>query len=203
MRKPGFLFLAVMSLAMAVVSWRIVAAQSAPAELPKPLYPPGKAERLPPSRTSVARGRQLVDLGGCNDCHTPKKADGSYDLSRELSGHPEGSPIPPEEEGAISTSMVLTAWRGPWGMTLSRNLTPDKETGLGAWTLADFKKTIRTGVDPKNEVLYPPMPIQDFRNLPDDDLTAIWNYLRTVKPIHNNTRGRMLAPAPPAPTAKP
>lgn len=169
-----------------------------PAEAPKPLYPPGKAEKMPASRTSVERGRQLVNLGGCNDCHTPKLPDGRLDLSRELSGHPEGGPIPDEIENGASTNLLLTAWRGPWGLTLSRNLTPDRETGLGKWTLADFKKTIRTGVDPNGEVLYLPMPIPMYQNLPDEDLTAIWNYLRTVKPIRNNTRGRMLAPAPPA-----
>jgi hypothetical protein len=176
--------------------------QNPPAgEAPKPLYPPGKPEKMPASRTSAARGRQLVQLGSCNDCHTPKLPDGRPDVSRELSGHPEGGPIPDEIENGASTNLLLTAWRGPWGLTLSRNLTPDKETGLGKWTLADFKKTIRTGVDPNGEVLYPPMPIPEMQNLPEDDLTAIWNYLRTVKPIHNNTRGRMLAPAPPA--AKP
>jgi hypothetical protein len=172
--------------------------QPTPAEPPKPLYPPGKAEKMPPSRTAIARGRQLVMLGGCNDCHTPKLPNGEPDMSRELAGHPEGGPIPDEIENGASTNLMLTAWRGPWGLTLSRNLTPDKETGLGKWTLADFKTTIRTGVDPNGEVLYPPMPIPMYHNLPDEDLTAIWNYLRSVKPIRNNTRGRMLAPAPPA-----
>ena len=176
------------------------ALQSAPtAGGPKALYPPGKAEKMVASRTSAARGRQLVLLGGCNDCHTPKLPNGQIDMSRQLSGHPEGGPIPEEIENGASTNLLLTAWRGPWGLTMSRNLTPDTETGIGKWTLADFKKTIRTGVDPNGEVLYPPMPIPMYQNLPDEDLTAIYNYLRTIKPIHNNTRGRMLAPAPPAP----
>ena len=69
--------------------------------------------------------------------------------------------------------MMLTAWRGPWGVSLARNLTPDKETGIGSWTLADFKKTLRTGVNPKGEVLMPPMPIAEIQNLPDQDLDAI------------------------------
>jgi Cytochrome c len=176
------------------------ALQSAPtAGEPKALYPPGKGEKMVASRTSAARGRQLVMLGGCNDCHTPKLPNGQLDTSRLLSGHPEGGPIPEGIENGASTNLLLTAWRGPWGLTLTRNLTPDNETGIGKWTLADFKKTIRTGVDPNGEVLYPPMPIPMYQNLPDEDLTAIYNYLRTIKPIHNNTRGRMLAPAPPAP----
>lgn len=198
MRNRVFLWFAFVLCAAGALAVR--ALQNPPAsEAPKPLYPPGKAEKMAASRTSAARGRQLVMLGGCNDCHTPKLPNGQLDMSRLLSGHPEGGPIPDEIENGATTNLLLTAWRGPWGLTLSRNLTPDKETGLGTWTLADFKKTIRTGVDPKGEILYPPMPIPMYQNLPDEDLTAIYNYLRTINPIHNNTRGRMLAPAPPAP----
>jgi hypothetical protein len=147
-------------------------------------YPPARAEALASAGT-VARGRQLVELGGCHDCHTPKLSSGAPDMTRALSGHPSNAPLAPEVVGGVSANMLLTAWRGPWGMTLSRNLTPDRETGLGAWTLADFKRTIRTGVNPKGEVLLPPMPVVSMQNLPDEDLTAIWNYLRTVKPIRN------------------
>ena len=81
--------------------------------------------------------------------------------------------------------MLLTAWRGPWGVSLARNLTPDKEAGIGNWTLADFKTTIRTGVNPKGEVLMPPMPIGQLQNLPDQDLETIFAFLRTIKPVHN------------------
>lgn len=157
-------------------------------------YPPARPEKLAAGSTSAARGRQLVMLGGCNDCHTPKLPDGRPDMTRMLSGHPQGGPIPPEAEGAVSANMLLTAWRGPWGLTLSRNLTPDKKTGIGDWTLEDFKKTIRTGINPKGEVLYPPMPIAEMQNMPDEDLTAIYNFLRTVKPIQNDIRSRAIAP---------
>ena len=168
-------------------------------EQPKSFYPPAHPEKMAPGATSVARGRQLVMLGGCTDCHTPKLPNGEPDMAKMLSGHPQGGPIPPDAEGAVTTNMLLTAWRGPWGLTLSRNITPDKETGIGGWTLADFKRTIRTGTNPKGEVLYPPMPIPDMQNLPDEDLTAIYNFLMTVKPIHNDARGRALAPPPKAP----
>jgi mono/diheme cytochrome c family protein len=134
---------------------------------------------------TVARGAQLVMLGGCNDCHTPKLANGAPDASRALSGHPQDAPLAPEVVGGASLNLMLTAWRGPWGLTLSRNITPDRETGIGTWTLADFKRTIRTGINPKGEVLRPPMPIPQLQNIPDKDLESIWAYLRTVKPIRN------------------
>lgn len=148
-------------------------------------YPPAKPETAAPAGTA-ARGAQLVMLGGCHDCHTPKLPTGELDKTRLLSGHPESAPLAPEVAGGVTTNMLLTAWRGPWGLTLTRNLTPDPETGLGRWTFENFEKTLRTGVNPKGEILRPPMPIAMYQNLPASDLKAIWAYLRTLKPIRNN-----------------
>lgn len=167
----------------------VVLAQNSP-------YPPAKPMTMASPATSAKRGEQLVMLGGCHDCHTPKLPNGQLDMSRILSGHPTEAPLPPDVKGAITTNMMLTSWRGPWGMTLTRNITPDKETGIGKWSLADFKKTIRTGVDPQGVVLNPPMPIPTMQNLPDQDLEAIYNYLMTIKPIRNAV-GKT-APAAPA-----
>lgn len=163
----------------AVASIAVVAGQK-----PGSPYPPAKPQAMAAAGTA-ARGAQLVALGGCNDCHTPKLQNGVPDVSRMLSGHPQDAPLAPVVVGGVSANMMLTAWRGPWGLSLARNLTPDRETGLGSWTLADFKRTLRTGVNPKGEVLMPPMPIGEIQNLPDQDLDAVYAYLRTVKPVHN------------------
>jgi mono/diheme cytochrome c family protein len=154
-------------------------------------YPPPKPQ--PVGASPVARGAQLAMLGGCHDCHTPKGANFALDMTRPLSGHPQNAALPPEVVGGISSNMMLTAWRGPWGVSIARNLTPDKETGLGDWTLADFKKTIRTGVNKKGETLLPPMPIMNLQNLPDQDLEALWAYLRSLKPV-KNVVGKPLPP---------
>jgi mono/diheme cytochrome c family protein len=148
-------------------------------------YPPAKPPAAAPAGTA-ARGAQLVMLGGCHDCHTPKLENGAIDYSRPLMGHPENAPLAPEVTGGVSTNMLLTSWRGPWGVTLARNLTPDKETGIGSWTYEDFRKTIRTGVNPKGEALLPPMPIPTLQNTPESDLKAIYAYLRTLKPVRNH-----------------
>jgi hypothetical protein len=161
-------------------------------QAPASPYPPAKPEALAPAG-SVKRGAQLVNLGGCHDCHTPKIQGFAPDTSKLLSGHPANAPLAPEVTGGISSNMMLTSWRGPWGVSLTRNLTPDKETGIGSWTVADFKKTIRTGVNPKGEVLLPPMPIAFLQNLPDSDLESIFAYLRSLKPVSNKV-GRV-APA--------
>ena len=154
-----------------------LAAQQAP-------YPPAKPQALAPAG-SLQRGGQLVMLGGCDDCHTPKLQGGVPDMARRFSGHPANGPLPPEAAGAITTNMMLTAWRGPWGLSLTANITPDPETGIGKWTAADFKKTIRTGVDPAGYVLKPPMPIEVLQNLPDQDLEAIFRFLKSQKPVRN------------------
>ena len=65
------------------------------------------------------------------------------------------------------------------------NITPDSATGIGRWSEAEFVRTIRTGVDPKGDSLNPFMPWQEMRRMTDDDLTAIYRYLRTVKPVRN------------------
>lgn len=149
----------------------------------------------------VERGRYLVNTLGCHDCHTPKKPgpDGELDTSRLLSGHPEGSvlPAPPAAKGPwiASANWDFTAWSGPWGVSYAFNLTPDQNTGLGIWTEDMFVKAIRTGRHMGvSRPILPPMPWQMYRNLTDDDLKAVYAYLRTVKPIHN----RVPDPLPPA-----
>lgn len=142
----------------------------------------------PAAATSAARGAQLVALGGCDDCHTPKRADGTPDLNRRFIGYEASAPLPTPTDG-VSINNQLTAWRGPWGLSLSRNITPDPETGIGNWSLAQFKQTMRSGTDPAGKTLLPPMPSAALGSLPDSDLEAIYNYLRTVKPIVNQVTG--------------
>jgi mono/diheme cytochrome c family protein len=179
MRKLAVVSLALLAVNAMLLVWTMADDQ------PPPLYPPGRAQALATPPESAARGEQLAFLGGCHDCHTPKLPDGRLDLSRVLSGHPADAPLPPEVEDAASTNLHLTAWRGPWGLTLARNLTPDRETGIGNWSLEDFVKAMRTGVSPDGRNLYPPMPIPNYQNLPDEDLRAIYSYLRTLKPTRN------------------
>jgi mono/diheme cytochrome c family protein len=153
----------------------------------------------------VARGEYLVTTSGCHDCHTPLMmgANGPEpDMSRALSGHPAGMALPPaprlpEGPWIASVAATNTAWAGPWGTSFTANLTPDAETGLGKWTLKDFKDTIRTGRHMgRGRPVLPPMPIPAYRNFNDRDLEAIYAYLRTVPAVGN----RVPEPLPPAAT---
>jgi hypothetical protein len=152
----------------------------------------------------ISRGDYLVNGMGCTDCHSPKKftEHGPVpDMDLFLSGHPAESKLPPAFPDAVKAGWVLfgpdfTSCVGPWGTSFSANLTPDTATGTGAWTIDNFMLAIREGKFhglPAGRSLLPPMPWEVIKNLTDDDLKAIFAYLRTIKPIHNPVP----APIPP------
>jgi hypothetical protein len=151
----------------------------------------------------VERGRYLVGAMMCNDCHTPlaMTANGpAPDMSRMLSGHPQDKLMPaaptlPEGPWNTVVADTLTAWSGPWGVSYTKNLTPDRETGLGEWTEEEFVATIRGGRHRgRGRQLLPPMPWQMIGTLTDADLSAMWAYLQSIPAVSN----RVPEPLPPA-----
>lgn len=142
----------------------------------------------------IARGGYLVKVMGCNDCHTPWKmgANGPEpDMSRMLSGHPEGvtlgTPPTPSPSWISSAAVTNTAFAGPWGVSYTANLTPDRNTGLGIWTEDMFIAAIRTGRHMgTSRPINPPMPWPMYRHATDEDLRSIFDYLRTIPPIVNH-----------------
>jgi len=151
----------------------------------------------------IARGQYLVTIGGCNDCHTPFKmgpAGPEPDMSRMLSGHPEEFVITApaaltSEQWMVASTPTNTAHSGPWGVSFTANLTPDQNTGLGIWTEEMFIKALRTGrhMGVSREIL-PPMPWFNYGKMTDEDLQAVYAYLRSIPAIHN----RVPDPIPPA-----
>jgi mono/diheme cytochrome c family protein len=149
----------------------------------------------------VARGKYLVTTMVCNDCHTPwtMTANGpGPDMTRMLSGHPADLklPAPPAATDAWPTiaSASMTAWSGPWGISYTANLTPDRETGLGAWTADEFVQTLRTGRHQgRGREILPPMPWPFIGQLTDDDLRAMFAYLQSVPAVKN----KVPTPEPP------
>jgi cytochrome c553 len=148
--------------------------------------------------TPVERGKYLVNITGCHDCHSPKKdAQGHIDETKMLSGRPMGTSVPSTTAGEIHTALDLTAWTGPWGTTNASNLTPDPTTGLVSrkYNEATFVAMFRTGKKPSGVAILPPMPFEMYANMTDDDLKAIWAYLQTIKPIRNQVPANAPAPA--------
>lgn len=155
-----------------------------------------------PKEDPVKRGEYLVSILGCDDCHTPKNMGPrgpEPDMTRRFMGHPADETFTTDDKKKMISeqhvaifSPGMTAAAGPWGVSYAANITPD-DTGMGAWTEAQFLKAIREGknkgMDGTRPIL-PPMPWPLYRNMTDDDLKAIYAYLKTVKPIKN------AAPAP-------
>jgi mono/diheme cytochrome c family protein len=154
---------------------------------------------------NVARGKYLVTIAGCNDCHTPLKIGPSgaeRDMNRMLSGHPEQLAMPPAptlDQGPwqVTAAETFTAWSGPWGVSFTANLTPDSETGLGRWTLRNFKDTIRSGRHlGRGRLILPPMPIPMYQHMTDEDLEAIFSYLQTIPAVRNRVPEPLPSAAP-------
>jgi len=121
----------------------------------------------------VVRGRYLVTIMSCNDCHTPGTFYGQPDTTRRLSGSDLG-------------------WIGPWGVVHARNLTPDSITGIGAWTKEQIVHALRTGNTPDGTQLAPIMPWVNYANILDEnDAMAIASYLKSLPPVKHKILDRI------------
>jgi len=172
--------------------------------------PPPEVKAEAPKQSPADRGKYLVTAMGCNDCHTPWKMGPNGpepDMTRMLSGHPETAKVGPSPKlgsgwmGAVSDD--FTTWAGPWGISYTANLTPDQNTGLGIWTEEMFINALRQGKHMgTSRPILPPMPWPAFRNLSDDDLKAVFAYLKTIPAISNHVPDPVIAGPPPAPAEK-
>lgn len=162
------------------------------------------APAAPTEAELIQRGKYLVTVAGCNDCHTPKimtEHGPEPDPTRTLSGHNQNENLPPMEKNAgrngwVLFNMNLTAFVGPWGVSYSANLTPD-DTGIGAWSFDNFKTAIQKGkykgMEGSRDLL-PPMPWQMYRNMTEEDLKSVFTYLKSLPKVNN----LVPAPKPPA-----
>ena len=153
----------------------------------------GAAGGAAQNKARVERGTYLVSMMGCNDCHTPWKMGPKGpepDMTRALTGHPQEVVLPPAPPASgpwiWHGAATNTAFAGPWGVSFTANLTPDKETGLGSWTEEMFIATMRTARHQgKGRPILPPMPVKMIGKATDEDLKSIFAYLQSLAPVKN------------------
>jgi mono/diheme cytochrome c family protein len=162
---------------------------------PKPIDHQTSSDTLS-GKKLIDRGQYLVIITGCNDCHSPKRfgANGpEIDSSTRLSGFPSIRPIPefPVSEikkGHIVVNEDATAAMGPWGTSFAANISSDA-TGIGNWKEEQFKNAMThgkfKGLD-GSRMLMPTMPWPNFAIMNDEDLKAIFAYLKSTRPVNNN-----------------
>ena len=147
-------------------------------------------------KTPEEWGQHIVTVAGCGDCHTPKSmgpAGPEPNMQLALSGHPANMPPPNVdrkrmESNGLAVTNDLTAWVGPWGISYAANITSDSTTGIGNWSEEQFMTCLRKGKYmglEKARNLLPPMPWQAFGQMTNDELKAVFAYLKSTKPIHN------------------
>jgi mono/diheme cytochrome c family protein len=123
------------------------------------------------AETPVERGAYLVTLTGCNDCHTPGGMLGKPDEKRRLGGSDVGFGDPAS------------------GVWIGGNLTPDKETGLGAWSTDEIITAFSQGMRPDGRKLSEIMPWPALAHLTTEDAHAIAVYLQSLPPVKNAVPG--------------
>ncbi len=121
--------------------------------------------------SAADRGKYLVTVAGCNDCHTPGFFFGKPDMARYLGGSDVGFEIP------------------GLGVFNGRNITPDKETGIGGWTDEQVATAITTGKRPDGRQLAPIMNYAAFTYMTKEDVAAVVAYLRSIPAVKNQVPG--------------
>jgi mono/diheme cytochrome c family protein len=131
------------------------------------------ATLLPKARaeSQLDRGKYLVVVASCNDCHTPGFFLGKPDMSKYLGGSDVGFEIP------------------GLGVFAGRNITPDKETGVGSWTDEQIAIAITTGKRPDGRELAPIMPYHAFSYMTKEDVAAIIAFLHSIPAVKNQVAG--------------
>jgi mono/diheme cytochrome c family protein len=130
--------------------------------LPPAYGPPVGSVQAPPASDTVRYGEYLARIGHCMDCHSPRAPNGQLVTGKLGAG---GQSFP-----------------GPWGVAVSRNLTPH-ESGLKGWTDAQIERAIREGVSRDGRKLNPPMAFDYYKTIAPADMAALIAYLRSLAPL--------------------
>jgi len=115
----------------------------------------------------VVKGEYIARAAGCFTCHTDRKQKGK----------------------PFAGARPLKTF---YGTFYTPNITPDPDTGIGKWSEQDFSRALREGVRPDGDYLYPVFPYTAYTKLRDDDVHALWVYLRSLAPVKQANRAHEL-----------
>jgi hypothetical protein len=161
LRTLGFVIVAGVTVGGATVGYLYVR---------KPATAPPPGITVPMTEARIARGRYIYKLADCDGCHSER------DYSRF------GGPV---VESGRGRGVVFPPELGLPGTITAPNITPDPETGLGAWTDGEKIRAIREGVGRDGAALFPMMPYEAYRSMSDEDVESLVAYLNTLPPIRN------------------
>lgn len=128
-----------------------------------PAAGPVLAQQDTATEGAARSGAYVFRAAGCAACHTDTKGGGPM-----LGGG-----------GTLDT---------PFGTFYPPNITPDREHGIGGWSKADFVRALRQGVSPDGKPYYPAFPYTSYTGMTDEDVEALWTYLRDVPPAARSGR---------------
>lgn len=144
----------------------------------------------------LEHGKYIATIAGCTDCHTPLKPEYQDPTKLTLD---QLKTIAFNGMAAADETKLLAGGRafdlGPAGILLTRNLTPDQETGIAKWGDDQIKLAIKTGADVEGGTLFPVMPYHVYNTMADADLDAVVAYLRSVKAVKNEVPKRTVSTA--------
>lgn len=150
------------------------------------LTQPAEASHPLQEEDAISRGKYLATISGCTYCHTPDKVEyqnpETMSLEQIMTIAFDGN-LAEDEEKLLAGGRVFPL--GPAGVVYTRNITPDKETGIGTWTDEQIKLAIKTGVRPDGTVLFPVMPYHVYNQMADQDLEDIIAYMKSVPAVRN------------------
>ena len=128
-----------------------------------PAYPPTKSVEQSSRSQLISRGEYVAKMGNCISCHTNVQA--------KTPAYAGGLPI-----------------ETPFGIFYSPNITPDKKTGIGTWSLHDFTRAMREGLSPSGQNYFPVFPFAYFANITDDDIHALYEYFMSVPAVEQHNK---------------
>jgi mono/diheme cytochrome c family protein len=122
------------------------------------------------AETQIERGKYLATVMDCSGCHTTGAIGGK-----------------PQPTGYLAGADV--GWDMPGGIVYPANITPDHETGIGAWSTEDVIKLLRTGARPDGREVAPIMNWRNYGQLSNADIRALVAYLKSIPPVHHKVPG--------------